>query len=61
MHILIPGQEFNYILEGALKIVFESKEYILGQGDSVYFNCGYCHTMIAVGGNPVKFLAIVFN
>jgi quercetin dioxygenase-like cupin family protein/DNA-binding XRE family transcriptional regulator len=56
-----PGQEFNYILEGTLKIVFEGKEYILDRGDSVYFNCGYNHTMIAVGGNPVKFLAVVFN
>jgi mannose-6-phosphate isomerase-like protein (cupin superfamily)/DNA-binding XRE family transcriptional regulator len=56
-----PGQEFNYILEGTLKIVFEGKEYILEQGDSVYFNCGYCHTMIAVGANPAKFLVVVFN
>ncbi|MDR2399270.1 MAG: XRE family transcriptional regulator [Endomicrobium sp.] len=55
------GQEFNYILEGTLKIVFEGKEYILEQGDSVYFNCGYCHTMIAVGGKHAKFLAVVFN
>ena len=56
-----PGQEFNYILDGTLKIVFEGKEYILDQGDSVYFNCGYNHTMIAVGGKSAKFLAVVFN
>ncbi|MDR2437471.1 MAG: cupin domain-containing protein [Endomicrobium sp.] len=56
-----PGQEFNYILEGKLKIVFEGKEYILEKGDSAYFNCRYCHTMVTVGGNPAKFLAVVFN
>jgi quercetin dioxygenase-like cupin family protein len=55
------GQEFNYILEGKLKIVFEGKEYILEEGDSVYFNCGYCHTMIAIGDKSAKLLAVVFN
>ena len=54
-----PGQEFNYILEGTLKIVFDGKEYILEEGDSVYFNSGYKHTMSAVGDKPAKFIAVV--
>ncbi|MCL1971924.1 MAG: XRE family transcriptional regulator [Endomicrobia bacterium] len=54
-----PGQEFNYILEGSLKVVFEGKEYILEPGDSVYFDSGYNHTMSAVGDKPVKFIAVV--
>ncbi|MDR2427171.1 MAG: XRE family transcriptional regulator [Endomicrobium sp.] len=54
-----PGQEFNYILEGRLKVIFEAREYILEAGDSVYFDSGYNHTMCAVGDKSVKFLAIV--
>ena len=54
-----PGQEFNYILEGSLKVIFDGKEYILGPGDSVYFDSGYDHTMSAVGDKPVKFIAVV--
>ncbi|MDR3195998.1 MAG: cupin domain-containing protein [Endomicrobium sp.] len=51
----------SFVLKGTLKIVFEGKEYILEQGDSVYFNCGYNHIMIAVNGKSVKLLAVVFN
>ncbi|MDR1196510.1 MAG: XRE family transcriptional regulator [Endomicrobium sp.] len=54
-----PGQEFNYILEGSLKVIFEGREYILEEGDSVYFDSGYSHTMCAIGDKPAKFLAIV--
>jgi quercetin dioxygenase-like cupin family protein len=53
------GQEFNYIIEGSLKLIFDGKEYILEPGDSVYFDSGYNHTMAAVGGKPAKFLAVV--
>lgn len=54
-----PGQEFNYILEGTLKVMFNGKEYILEEGDSVYFDSGYNHTMSAVGDKPAKFIAVV--
>ncbi len=53
------GQEFNYILEGTLKIIFDGKEYILEEGDSVFFDSGYDHTMSAVGDKPAKFIAVV--
>lgn len=53
------GQEFNYILEGTLKIVFDDKEYILEEGDSVYFDSNYKHRMSAVGDKAVKFIAVV--
>jgi quercetin dioxygenase-like cupin family protein/DNA-binding XRE family transcriptional regulator len=54
-----PGQEFNYILEGTLKMVFDGKEYILEEGDSIYFDSGYNHTMSAVGDKPAKLIAVV--
>jgi mannose-6-phosphate isomerase-like protein (cupin superfamily) len=53
------GQEFNYILEGTLKLVFDGKEYILESGDSVYFDSKYNHAIFAVNDKPVKFVAVV--
>ncbi|MDR0956823.1 MAG: cupin domain-containing protein [Endomicrobium sp.] len=53
------GQEFNYILEGALKVVYDGSEYILEAGDSVYFDSGYEHAMFALNGKSAKFLCVI--
>ncbi|AKL98645.1 helix-turn-helix domain-containing protein [Endomicrobium proavitum] len=53
------GQEFNYIIEGTLKLIFDGKEYVLEEGDSVYFDATRKHTMAAVGDKPAKFIAVV--
>ncbi|HEY1406408.1 MAG TPA: cupin domain-containing protein [Spirochaetota bacterium] len=55
-----PGQEFNYLLEGKLKIVIHNHEIILDEGDSIYFDSNYPHGMLAIGKTPAKFLAIIF-
>jgi quercetin dioxygenase-like cupin family protein len=54
-----PGQEFNYMIEGRLKIFIGSKEMILEPGDSIYFNSGLPHGMLALENKPAKFLAII--
>jgi mannose-6-phosphate isomerase-like protein (cupin superfamily) len=55
-----PGQEFNFIIEGTLQIVYDGKEMILKEGDSLYFDATKPHGMKALEGKPVKFLAIIF-
>ncbi len=55
-----PGQEFNYLLEGTMKIVINGYEIILNEGDSLYFDSGINHGMKAIGGKPAKFLAVIF-
>jgi len=54
-----PGQEFNYLIEGQLKIFIGSKEMILEPGDSIYFDSGIPHGMLAMENKPAKFLAII--
>lgn len=54
-----PGQEFNYMIEGNLKIFIGSKEMILEPGDSIYFDSGLPHGMLALENKPAKFLAII--
>lgn len=54
-----PGQEFNYILEGTVKIIIDNHEIILHEGDSIYFNSGYNHALKALNNTTVKLLALV--
>ncbi|WP_094229002.1 helix-turn-helix domain-containing protein [Methanolobus psychrotolerans] len=54
-----PGQEFDYVLEGTLKVIIHNNELVLEEGDSIYFDSGYAHGMQAIGGKPAKFLAVI--
>jgi len=53
------GHEFNYILEGTLKLTINGTEIIMNPGDSLYFDASYAHGMQALNGSA-KFLAIIF-
>lgn len=55
-----PGQEFNYVIKGSMKINIDGKEMILEEGDSIYFDSGFPHGMMAMNGNECVFLAIIF-
>jgi transcriptional regulator with XRE-family HTH domain len=54
-----PGQEFNYIIEGTMKIIIDTHEIVLNTGDSIYFDSTYKHAMKAMNQTPVKMLAVV--
>ncbi|MGI5992463.1 MAG: helix-turn-helix domain-containing protein [Methanosarcina sp.] len=54
-----PGQEFNYVLEGSLKVYIHNNEIVLNKGDSIYFDSTYEHAMEALEGKPAKFLAAI--
>jgi transcriptional regulator with XRE-family HTH domain len=55
------GQEFDYILKGSLKIDLDGHIEVLGEGDSIYYDSGHRHGMIATNGADCDFLAIVFK
>jgi mannose-6-phosphate isomerase-like protein (cupin superfamily) len=54
-----PGQEFEYVLEGTLKIVVGGHEVVLSVGDSIYFDSSHPHGIKAVGNAPAKFVAVI--
>ena len=54
------GQEFNYLVEGALDFHHGDRTYRLETGDSVYFDAGIPHAMRAAGGTA-RFLAVVMD
>lgn len=54
-----PGQEFNYVMSGTLKIIVDGHEVILNEGDSLFFDSNCAHGMQAMHGQPAQFLAVV--
>ena len=52
------GQEFNFVVEGKVKITIGQREYILEAEDSIYFDAGLPHGQAAVGG-PARFITII--
>lgn len=64
-HLPIPlsrhsGEEFNYVLEGKLKIKIDGHTEILNPGDSIYYNSTQPHGMIAID-DDCKFIAVVID
>lgn len=54
-----PGQEFDYVLKGKLKVQVGDHTEILEQGDSILYNSSTPHGMIAVDGQACDFIAVV--
>jgi mannose-6-phosphate isomerase-like protein (cupin superfamily) len=53
------GQEFDFVLTGRLRFTYEGHIEELEPGDSVYYNSGKPHGLIATGGSDCTFLAMV--
>jgi transcriptional regulator with XRE-family HTH domain len=54
-----PGQEFNYVIDGSVKIIIDTHEVVLNVGDSIYFDSGFNHSMKALNNKYARFIAIV--
>jgi len=52
------GQEFNYVVEGQVKITVGKSEHILSSGDSIYFDARIPHGQSAVNGKA-QFITII--
>ncbi|HIS92878.1 MAG TPA: cupin domain-containing protein [Candidatus Ornithocaccomicrobium faecavium] len=54
------GQEFDYVLEGHMKIVLGGNDVYLGPGDSIYYDSAIPHAMYAVDSD-CHFIAVVIK
>ena len=52
------GQEFNFVVEGKMKVTVDRTEYILVTGDSIYFDATLPHSQSAVDGSA-QFITII--
>ena len=53
------GQEFNLVLKGKVAVIFEDREIILNEGDSIYFNPTYPHGQRCAGDTKARFLTMI--
>ena len=54
-----PGQEFNYVVEGAVYVLIDDEEILLEAGDCVYFDPALPHGQKAAGGKRATFLTVI--
>lgn len=55
------GQELDYIISGKMRFAYEDHIEELEAGDFLMYDSGRGHGMIAIGGEPCVFLAIVIK
>ena len=55
------GQELDFVISGRLRFAYEDYVEELGPGDTLFYDSGRDHGMIAIGGEPCVFLAVVLK
>ncbi len=58
LRVMHGGQEFNYVLEGRLRITLGKNNYELSAGDCIYFDPRLPHAQSALG-ETAKFLTVI--
>ncbi len=53
------GQEFVYVVEGAIELFYDGHRYRLEQGDSAYILSSRPHTFHGLGDRAARMLAVV--
>ena len=56
-----PGQEFNYVLEGRIKIILGGNEIEMSKGDSIYFDPQYLTVKLHLITKLAKFITIILH
>jgi mannose-6-phosphate isomerase-like protein (cupin superfamily) len=55
------GEEFLYVLEGAIKIHYGKNEYIINQGESIYYDSIVDHLVCSAIEKSAKILAVLYS
>ncbi len=53
------GQEFNLVLEGTVIVTLGDKEFVMTEGDSIYFNPTIPHGQRCGGETKARFLTVI--
>ncbi|MDO8870376.1 MAG: XRE family transcriptional regulator [Methanobacteriaceae archaeon] len=54
------GEEFIYVIEGEIEIVYGSEKYTVSKGDTIYYDSVVPHHLHAYGEKPAKILAVIY-
>jgi transcriptional regulator with XRE-family HTH domain len=52
------GEEFDFVIEGRIKYIVNNREYVLEEGDSIYFDSTMRHRVEAIGKKPAVTLSV---
>lgn len=55
------GEEFIFVLEGQIEVLYGKDKYELGVGDSIYYDSIVAHHLHSKGEKPAKILAVVYT
>jgi mannose-6-phosphate isomerase-like protein (cupin superfamily) len=55
------GEELLYVLEGTMKFLHDNREYIVEEGDCIYFDSSLPHFGESMGNKKVRCLMVIYN
>ena len=55
------GEEFIYVLEGEIEILYGKDKYELKAGDSIYYESIVAHHLHSHGSEKAKILAVIYT
>ncbi len=55
------GEEFIYVLDGEIEVIYGKNKYILTVGDSIYYDSIVAHHLHSHGSEKAKILAVVYT
>ena len=55
------GEEFIYVMDGEIEILYGQERYLVPAGDSIYYDSIVPHDLHAYGSNDAKILAVVYT
>jgi transcriptional regulator with XRE-family HTH domain len=55
------GEEILYVLDGTMKFLHNDLEYIVEEGDCIYFDAGLPHFGESLGNKKVRCLMVIYN
>lgn len=55
------GEEFIYVLEGTVEVVYGQKTHVLNAGDSIYYDSIVAHHVHAIESNTARILGVIYT
>lgn len=55
------GEEFLYVLEGQIEVIYGKNNYVIGEGESIYYDSIVEHNVHAYNQSKARILAVVYT
>jgi quercetin dioxygenase-like cupin family protein len=54
-----PGEEINHVLKGKMWIIIGEDEYVLEEGDTIYYFASLPHKIVSIGEEDLIFVSTI--